>query len=201
MYLDATSQLRDLYDAPSHRARAKQLGALERHSIRFIEASPFVVVASTGADGTIDASPRGGAPGFVHVASDTCLLIPDAKGNNRVDTLTNVIETGAIGCLFLIPGVDETLRVNGSARVSTFPDHLARFAELTNPPRSCIEVTITEVFLHCAKAFMRSRLWAQESHVERSDLPTMGEMLKDQLGLDAPAESREAMVRRYEPDL
>lgn len=201
MYLDTTRQLRDLYDVPSERARAKQLGALEAHSIRFIETSPFVVVASTGADGTIDASPRGGPPGFVQVVGDTSLLIPDAKGNNRVDTLTNVIETGAIGCLFLIPGVDETLRVNGHARVSTFRDHLARFSAQKNPPASCIEVTITEVFLHCAKAFMRSRLWAPESRVARSDLPTMGEMLKDQLGLDAPAESPDAMKRRYEPDL
>ena len=201
MYLDTTSQLRELYDLPSDRARAKQLDALEQHSIRFIETSPFVVVASVSADGAIDASPRGGSPGFVHVVSDTSLLIPDAKGNNRVDTLTNVVETGAIGCLFLIPGVDETLRVNGRARVSTFAEHLARIAAEKNPPASCIEVTITEVFLHCAKAFMRSELWAPESRVERSALPTMGEMLKDQLGLDTPAESPEAMKRRYEPDL
>jgi PPOX class probable FMN-dependent enzyme len=195
--------LRARYPAPNERALRKQLDRLDVHCRRFIELSPFVVVASVAAgdDGLPDASPRGGAPGFVKVTGPTTLLLPDAPGNNRLDTLSNVGATGRVGLLFLVPGVDETLRVNGTARVTDEPALLAAFAGERHPPRVVVEVTVREAYLHCAKAFMRSKLWSAAAQVERSTLPTIGQMINDQIGLTTPPESQAAMLARYAADL
>jgi PPOX class probable FMN-dependent enzyme len=160
-----------------------------------------VVVASAGATGAMDASPRGGAPGFVKVLDEHTLLIPDAPGNNRLDSLENVVATGRVGLLFLIPGVDETLRVNGSAQLSAAAQELARCKDERRTPRLVVRVTVTDAYLHCAKALMRSRLWSADSRIERSLLPTIGQMLNEQTGIQAPPETQEEMVRRYTPDL
>ncbi|HYH10615.1 MAG TPA: MSMEG_1061 family FMN-dependent PPOX-type flavoprotein [Thermoanaerobaculia bacterium] len=186
--IDSLDDLRRLYPQPSERAVRKQLSRLDRHCRRFIELAPFLVIASAGADG-LDASPRGGEPGFVRVVDDVTLHIPDAAGNNRLDTLENLVTDGRIGLLFLIPGVDETLRVNGTARLTIAA------------PRVRIEVTVAEAYLQCAKSLMRSRLWSDESRRERSVLPTLGEMLKDQTGMEGRVESQEEMVARYKRDL
>jgi hypothetical protein len=183
------------------RALRKQLAALDRHCRRFIELSPFVVLASSDGAGHLDASPRGGAPGFVHVADAQTLLIPDAPGNRRLDTLGNLAVHGRIGLLFMIPGVDETLRVNGAASVSRAPDRLAPFTALKHRPPVVIEVRVEEAYLHCAKAFMRSRLWCDAARVDRSVLPTIGQMINEQTGSDAPAETDEQMRARYAADL
>ncbi|MEI7447375.1 MAG: MSMEG_1061 family FMN-dependent PPOX-type flavoprotein [Burkholderiales bacterium] len=201
MDIDRLDALRALYPPAKERSLRKQLDALDVHCTRFIERSPFVVVSSRGADGSVDASPRGGDPGFVRVTDAHTLLIPDATGNNRLDTLENVVATGSIGLLFLVPGVDETLRVNGRARLSADPALLALAAERAKPPRTVIVVEVREAYLHCAKALMRSRLWDASRHLPRSALPTMGEMLKDQIGDDGPAESQEQMLARYAADL
>lgn len=201
MYIESEEQLRALYGFPKGRARDKQLAALERHSMNFIEKSPFLSLSTYGHSGLADCSPRGGKPGFVKVLNSGCLLIPDAKGNKRLDSLVNILQTGHVGCLFLIPGVDETLRVNGVARISTDANHLALFAGEQNPPETCIELTVKEVFLHCAKALMRSELWSPESRIERSTLPTMGVMINDQLSIRDAPESQEAMLERYQKDL
>lgn len=201
MYIDSEKELRELYAFPKGRTRDKQLETLEEHSTNFINHSPFVVISTHGLTGLVDSSPRGGKPGFAKILNERCIVIPDAKGNNRLDSLVNIIETGNIGCLFLIPGVNETLRVNGIACVSTNSEYLNLFSGERNPPKACIEITISEVFLHCAKALMRSKLWSSESHIERSALPTMGEMIKGQLALIEEPESQEDMVRRYERDL
>jgi hypothetical protein len=198
--IETLDQLRQLYAPPGARSVAKQLERLDRHCRRFIELSPFVVL-STGSGECFDASPRGGAAGFVRVVDEGTLWIPDAPGNNRLDSLANIVATGAVGLLFLIPGVDETLRVNGTARLSVDPEKLRQFATETRTPKVIIEVSVREVFLHCAKALMRSKLWADEVRQPRSVLPTMGQMLADQMGLDAPAETQEQMVARYQPDL
>jgi PPOX class probable FMN-dependent enzyme len=201
MHIESEEQLREIYGYPKGRAKDKQLSALERHSINFIEHSPFVTISTHAKSGSIDCSPRGGRPGFVKILNDNCIIIPDGKGNNRLDSLVNIIETGDIGCLFLIPGVDETLRVNGLARISTSIEHLGLFSNDRNPPKTCIELTIKEVFLHCAKALMRSELWSSRSKIDRSGFPTMGAMINDQLSvIDAP-ESQKDMVARYEHDL
>ena len=151
--------------------------------------------------GRFDASPRGGDPGFVKAPDSATLLIPDAPGNNRLDTLENIIGSSRIGLLFLIPGVDETLRVNGKARLCDDPEMLRGLANEKRTPKLVIEVKVEDVYLHCAKALMRSKLWSADSKVERAVLPTMGQMLNDQTGIQAPAETREQMVERYKPDL
>jgi PPOX class probable FMN-dependent enzyme len=201
MHIESEEQLREIYGYPKGRAKDKQLSALERHSINFIEHSPFITISTHAKSGLVDCSPRGGTPGFVKILSATCIIIPDGKGNNRLDSLVNIIETGDIGCLFLIPGVDETLRINGFARISTSVDHLSLFSNEPNPPKTCIEITIKEVFLHCAKALMRSKLWSSNSVIERSTFPTMGAMINDQLAINESPENQEDMVARYKHDL
>ena len=201
MIIDTVEHLRSLYAAPRERALKKQIAALDMHCRRFIELSPFAVVASTSAALTMDASPRGGAPGFIKALDERTLLIPDAPGNNRLDTLENIIATGTLGLLFMIPGVDETLRVNGSARLSCAAEHLQVFAGEKRLPKLVIEVTVDEAYLHCAKALMRSSLWQASAQVSRSVLPTMGQMINDQTGIQVLAETREEMLARYAPDL
>lgn len=201
MHIESEEQLREIYGYPKGPAKHKLLSSLEHHSINFINHSSFVVISTHGESGLVDCSPRGGKPGFVKVLSDSCLILPDGKGNNRLDSLVNIIETGDVGCLFLIPGVDETLRVNGRARVSVLEEHLSLFTDERNPPKVCIEITVKEVFLHCAKALMRSELWSAESKIDRSTFPTMGVMLNDQLTLAGEPESQEDMVSRYKNDL
>jgi PPOX class probable FMN-dependent enzyme len=193
--------LRALYAEPGERALKKQLGVLDPHARRFIELSPFVVLASSGADGAIDASPRGGAPGFVKTPDAHTLLLPDAPGNNRLDSFSNIVETGRVGLLFLIPGFDETLRVNGSAVLSLDAADIQHCSDEKRAPKLVIRVGVREVYLHCAKAFMRSKLWSVESHVPRSTMPTMGRMIGDQTGLQIAPETQEEMARRYAPDL
>lgn len=189
--------LREAYAAPNARALAKQLGHLDIHCRSFIELSPFVVIASDGGETRLDASPRGGDPGFVKVHDEHTLLIPDAQGNNLLDTLTNILATGKVGLLFLVPGFDETLRINGTARLRDEPDYLGKFASEAKPPKLVIEVTVAEAFLHCGKSMMRSRLWSSEARTERSRMPSMGQMLKDQTGSTAPAETQQEMVAQY----
>lgn len=198
---DSGEQLRSLYPLPKARALRKQLNALDIHCRRFIELSPFLVVASGDAVGRMDASPRGGQPGFVHVVDERTLWIPDSPGNNRLDSLSNIAATGRIGLLFLIPGVDETLRVNGAARLLTDSAATGAFATEARTPKTVIEVRVEEAYLHCAKALMGSQLWATESRQERSVLPTMGQMIRDQIGGDGPVESQTEMLARYQQDL
>jgi len=193
--------LRALYAAPNERAVKKQIPALDGHCRRFIELSPFLVMSTCDEVHNLDASPRGGAPGFVKVAGDGALLIPDAPGNNRLDSLENIISTARVGLLFLIPGVDETLRVNGAAVLSREPADIALCTDERRTPKLVIRVAVEAAYLHCAKAFMRSRLWQAEAHVDRSVLPTAGQMIGDQTGLRVAPETREEMARRYAPDL
>lgn len=194
-------ELHQHYPQPKERTLLKQLDRLEEHSMRFVRLSPFLVLSSRGIDGTLDASPRGGEPGFVKIADEKTLLIPDAPGNNRLDSLTNIVQTGNVGLLFLIPGVDETLRLNGVARLRQEQGYLQRFADAKRVPKVVIEVEVQELYIHCAKAFMRSQLWNPELHVDRETLPTIGKMINDQIGSTGPAETREEMVKRYTPDL
>ncbi|MDD5332727.1 MAG: pyridoxamine 5'-phosphate oxidase family protein [Rhodoferax sp.] len=201
MNIDTLEKLRALYAAPKERAVRKQLSALDSHCRRFIELSPFVVVASGNVTQAMDASPRGGAPGFVKALDERTLLIPDAPGNNRLDTLENILGTGKVGLLFMIPGIDETLRVNGAARLSCDEEQLQLFAGEKHRPKLVIEVSVAEAYLHCAKALMRSGLWQASSQVKRSLLPTMGQMINSQTGIEAPAETQEEMLGRYAADL
>lgn len=201
MIIKTKEELRELYGWPKGRAKSKVLEKLEKHSKNFILHSPFFVMSTYDQNGRTDASPRGGNPGFVKILNDQTLLVPDAKGNNRVDSLINIVETGNIGCLFLIPGIDETLRINGTANISTNPKYIELFSNEPSSPKSVIEISITEMFLHCAKALMRSELWKDTFRVERPGFPTMGVMLNEQLNTDVPLEKQEEMVKRYKKDL
>jgi PPOX class probable FMN-dependent enzyme len=201
MTISSEAQLRTLYELPKGRAKVKVLKTLESHSRNFINSSPFVVLSTVSKNHQMDASPRGGYPGFVKISNDKELLIPDYKGNNRVDSLSNIVETGSIGLLFFIPGIDETLRVNGTATVTTSEDLLAKCTSDSKVPISCIVVSIEEVFLHCAKAFMRSKLWKVESQTDSSCFPSMGKMLNDQLEEGGNEETREEMIKRYQKDI
>lgn len=199
--IDSKEKLRAAYPPAKDRSVKKQLSRLDKHCLRFLSLSPFVVLSSGTVESGFDASPRGGEPGFVKAADDSTLLIPDAPGNNRLDTLENIIANGRIGLLFLIPGVDETLRVNGRASLQDEISLIEKFKNEKRAPRLVIEVKVEDVYLHCAKALMRSKLWDSTVKVERSVLPTMGQMLAEQIGEPALAESQAQMVERYKADL
>jgi uncharacterized protein len=170
--------LRTLYGEPSEGAIAKEVDYVHPHYRAMIEASPFMVMATSGPDG-LDVSPRGDPPGFVVVEDEKTLLIPDRRGNNRTDSLGNLIADPRIALLFLIPGVGETLRVNGRAEISGDPDLLARFPAQGKLPRSVIVVHVERVYFQCPKALVRSDLWNPLKHVERRSLPSSGTILAD----------------------
>lgn len=198
--ISSESELRELHAAPTDRAVRKELDRLDRHCRRFIALSPFLVMATSDAAGRLDATPRGGDPGFVEVADDRTLLLPDRPGNNRLDSLTNLTQRPEVGLLFMIPGVDETLRVNGAAELRDDLDLIQRFQISRRPPTIVLRITVRQAYLHCAKALMRSHLWDPDSRIERAELPTLGEMLRDQLG-SGPVESQAQMVERYRGQL
>lgn len=181
--------VRAAYGAPRPLAAAKTRDRLDAWSRRFISLSPFVVVASADALGRCDATPRGDAPGFVRVLDDATLALPDRLGNNRVDTLTNVAANPRVGLLFMIPGVRETLRVNGRARISTDPALRATMIERGKVPASVLVVTVEELFFHCGKALIRSDLWNPARHVPPGTIPPIGRMVADQLGTLDPAQA------------
>ena len=172
-------ELRGCYPQPLERSLKKSLTKLDAHMRHFINLSPFLCLGTSG-DGGGDVTPRGDSPGFVHVLDDQTLLIPDWPGNNRLDSLTNVVANPNVGLLFLIPGVNETLRVNGSAEITMEPVLLERWTVNGKHPRSAMRVTVREAYLHCAKALMRSKLWEDDYRIERKELPTYAQMLKDQ---------------------
>jgi uncharacterized protein len=170
--------LRELYGEPSDAAIAKEIDFVHPHYRAMIEASPFVVMATSGPDG-LDVSPRGDPAGFVVVEDERTLLIPDRRGNNRCDSLNNLIDDPRIALLFLIPGVGETLRVNGRAEVSVDPVLLERFPAQGKLPRSVMVVHVERVYFQCPKALVRSDLWNPAKHVERRSLPSSGTILAD----------------------
>ncbi len=193
--------LRALYREPAERSVKKQLDHLDVHCRRFVALSPFLVIASTDAGDRVDASPRGGDPGFVKVADDRTLLIPDSPGNNRLDSLQNLLDRPGVGLFFMIPGVDETLRVNGTAALRTDDTLLDLCTNERRRPPLVIAVTVQEAYLHCAKALMRSKLWDASAKQARSVLPSMNQMLKDQIGMEGEPESEAAMRERFRQDL
>ena len=201
MPIDTLESLRNLYAQPQPRAVRKEIPTLDRHCRDYIALSPFLILSTSDRDHNLDASPRGGDPGFVKVTDDGCLLIPDAPGNNRLDSFENIVATGKVGLLFLIPGFDETLRVNGNAVLSTDAGDIATCTTEKRAPKMIVRVSVTAAYLHCAKAFLRSKLWQESARVDRSVLPSAGRMISDQTGLFVPPETKEDMERRYQPDL
>ncbi len=185
--------LRQLYPPATVRASRKEIDHLDHHCRRFIGLSPFCVLGTVDADGAPDLSPRGGAPGFVRVLDAHTATLADRPGNYRIDSLTNVVGNPAVTLLFLVPGIDETLRVYGRGSV------VAR--DVDAKERTEVRIEVTKAYFHCAKALMRSKLWDPARRVERTTFPTMGELINEHSGLSRPVESQGEMLRRYEPTL
>lgn len=173
--------LRALYGDPSELARLKQLDRLDPHCRRFIGLSPFLVIGTTRPGAGTDVSPRGDAPGFVQVLDDRTLAIPDRLGNNRVDTMSNLVHEPAVGLIFFIPGIDETLRVNGTGLLSRDPALLQAMAVGGKLPKLAIKVSVLEAFLHCGKALKRSKLWADDYKVAPKNFPSLGRIIVEQV--------------------
>ena len=159
----AAGDLATIYPAPSPRVIAKARPEIDAHAAKFIAMSPFCVLATSGPDGSVDASPRGGNPGFVHVVSPTQLAMPDRSGNNRIDSFRNILEgSGQLQLIFFVPGIDETLRVGGTGKLSAEPDLLASMEEFGKSPRAVLNIAVREAYFHCGKALMRSKLWSPD---------------------------------------
>lgn len=175
----SAEELGTIIGTPSAFSLKKELRALDEHMRRFVAHSPFVVISTHSADGRCDASPRGDAAGFIHVIDDRTMLIPDRPGNRRVDTLRNILETGRIGLLFLVPGVGETLRVNGRATIIRDEAWLTPLSVQGKRPLVAVAIAVEECFLQCAKALVRSKLWDPHERPDLRDLPCAAEMFND----------------------
>lgn len=185
--------LRALFPPTHAIAKQKSLPALDGHAKDFLARSPFLCIGTQAADGRADVSPRGDPAGFVKVLDDKTLLIPDRPGNNRLDTMANILANPSVGLLFIIPGFDDTMRVNGRARITRDPGLLAQGAIEGRVPTAGIVVTVEEVFIHCAKAFRRSRLWDPAARQDRREMPSLMQIILDQT-TGAP-DSREEMQK------
>jgi PPOX class probable FMN-dependent enzyme len=170
------ASLEALYGEVNEVSSLKEITYLHPHYAEMIKASPFAVLATVGPHG-VDASPRGDAPGFIEIVDDKTLLLADRRGNNRIDSLRNIVADPHVALLFLIPGIGETLRVNGTADISVDPDMLARFTVKDKAPRSMLVIHIESVFFQCSRALIRSELWNPERHLDRKSLPSTGQML------------------------
>ena len=182
---DATT-LRAHFGPVSALAENKQLDYLDRHCRAFIALSPFLVLATTDGQGGVDASPRGDAPGFVKIIDQNTLLLPDRPGNRRVDSLRNIVAHPGVGLLFFVPGIEETVRINGNGRVITDADLLAQVPAENKIPATGVLITVTEAFYQCAKALIRSKLWDPTTKIDRKTFPSLGQIIADQVkGIDA----------------
>jgi len=191
-FVTSHEQLRSIYKTPEPDSNPirKELARLDAHCQAFIARSPFVLIGSSDGKGNADVTPKGDKPGFAAILDDNTIAIPDRPGNNRLDTLENIVVNPAVGLLFLIPGMNETLRVNGEAKITVDPVLRERLAVEGRAPVSVVLITVKSAYMHCAKAFMRSQLWQPESWPDRTSMPTLGEILRDQLSLsDTPEQT------------
>ncbi|MDX6479920.1 MAG: uncharacterized protein QOG85_430 [Gaiellaceae bacterium] len=196
------AQLREVLGEPTELVKSKIVDYIHSFNRRFIELSPFVVIATGRPDGGLDVSPRGDPPGFVRVLDDRTLLLPDRPGNKLADSLTNLLDDERIALLFFIPGIGETFRVNGRARIVDDPGLLAGSSVEGKAPKLGILVTVEEAYGQCPKALLRSDLWNPEKHVPRDALPTPGEMMRavanPELDVEEYDRERDGRYRRRE---
>ncbi|WP_237714112.1 pyridoxamine 5'-phosphate oxidase family protein [Novosphingobium sp. Rr 2-17] len=183
--------LESLYGAVAPPSVIKEVDHIHRVYRPFIEAAPFAILATAGPKG-LDATPRGDPAGFVHIEDANTLILPDRRGNNRIDSLRNIIADPRVALLFIVPGIGETLRVNGTAEILANPDHLTRFAMAGQLPKSILRITVKSVFFQCSRAVIRAGLWKQESIVARESLPSAGAILRtlSQAAIDGDAYDR-----------
>jgi PPOX class probable FMN-dependent enzyme len=199
--LATTEALREMYGAVHPLAAEKVMARLDRHCRAFIELSPFLVLGTADEQGNQDVSPRGDPPGFVRVLDDRTLAIPDRPGNRRVDSLGNIVRHPKVALLFMVPGMQETLRVNGRARLSIDPELLKSLAVNGRPAVSALVVEVEEAFLHCGKAVIRSHLWDPGRHVPKGRLPSLARMIADQIEGTSEAENARAIDQDYTQNL
>lgn len=189
------TDLRRLFAEVHELAAKKALPALDRHARDYIARSPFLCIATSGQGGRADVSPRGDQPGFVQVLDDRSIAIPDRPGNNRLDTMENILVNPNVGLIFMIPGFEDTLRINGKATITADPAILERAAVDRKQPKVAIRVAVEESFFHCAKAFRRSRLWQADAQVERTVMPTLARMILEQTAAaEAPPREEEVVA-------
>lgn len=193
--------LRKIYPDASGRAVTKVINSLDGHCRLLISHAPFLLMSSQNAAGQADVTPKGDAPGFVQVLDDTHISIPDRPGNNRLDTMQNILECPSVGLIFLIPGWKETLRINGQAEIRDDAELKTAAAVNGREPACCIVIEVEEAFIHCAKSIMRSNLWDPETRIEKGELPSAGEILRAHSGGNDPAESDEDKEARYAKQL
>ncbi len=177
------AELRGIFGQPSERALNKQIDRLDVHCRAIIKKCPFILLGTSNTEGRCDVSPKGDYPGFVRVLDDRTIAIPDLPGNNRLDTLRNMIANPQVGLIFMIPGMNETLRINGKIQLVRDAELLESMAYEGKSPKLAIVGHVQEVFTHCPKAFLRSKLWSDEFRIDRSELPSFAEILKDHTGL------------------
>jgi len=187
--------LRDVVGEPMPLAATKEMDRLDKHCRHFISLSPFLCLSSMSADGKADVTPRGDPPGFVKVLDDRTVLIPDRRGNRRIDTMLNILEQPSVAAIFFLPGVEETLRLNGRASIVRDADLLADMAVQSKVPELAIRIEIDTVFFHCAKALKRSRLWDPETQIDRKDFPRYGQIVKDQRDPGGTADEIEGVIQ------
>ena len=194
-------ELRSHMGYPEGRAAIKEMPRLDKHARHFISLCPFLVMATATETGA-DASPKGDPPGFVKVLDDNTLLIPDRVGNNRVDTFRNLLINPHVGIFFLVPGMNETLRINGRARITTDEALLAPCAVNGRAPQQGVIVEIDEVYMHCAKSMIRSKLWEADRHIDRKSFPSLGEIYAERFGGDLdPAELDRQTAKKHKEHL
>lgn len=175
-FVENAASLRALHHAPLSRATDKVLARLDEHCRTIVRLSPFCIIATQGESGA-DVTPRGDPPGFVQILDDRHMLLPDRVGNNRLDAMLNLFQNPKIGMIFLVPGMNETLRINGTARVTDDQRLLASCAVNGHPPKVGLFIEVREAFMHCPKAFLRSKLWDASQHIDRSQFPSYAEIL------------------------
>lgn len=196
MRIGSVDDLRSIYRAPARGPIDKVIHRLDQHCVDFIAKSPFFVLSTANAEGICDGSPKGGAPGFVQLLDDRRLAWADFAGNNRIDSFQNLVTNDSVALLFLIPRLDETLRVNGSAELVTDPALCQQLEINGKPARVAVVVTVEEVYIHCAKALRRASLWSPESWLDPKDLPSAACIVKDHAKIDADLAAIEAARER-----
>jgi uncharacterized protein len=198
--IDVENKLREKFAEVHPLALAKSRPALDKYSRQFISLSPFLVISTADANGKADLSPRGDPPGFVHIVDDHTILIPDRPGNNRLDTMANIVANPNVGCLFFIPGFEDTLRLNGKAAITEDAALLKHCTVNGKAPKVGILVAVEEVFMHCAKALKRSKLWSGEYRQDRAQMPSIARIILDQTGAGVDEAEARGLDEKVEGD-
>ncbi|WP_455289294.1 MSMEG_1061 family FMN-dependent PPOX-type flavoprotein [Vibrio parahaemolyticus] len=191
-------QLKVIYAEPSARAKNKVLPALDAHAFTLINNCHFAVLSTTDSQGYVDLSPKGGEPGFIKVLDESTVLLPDSSGNNRIDGLKNIISNPKVGLLLMVNGIDEVVRIKGTASIRTDSNLLSVCPDGSKSPKVVIKIVIESMYFHCAKAVMRGKLWSDDYKVNRSILPSLARIFKDQQNLESNAISQDEMVKYYQ---